>query len=180
MAHRRNTFTILLLMGCVLGWMGLDGESWARIRIGKEAEIRADAKTVQAIEDTFNLAEEALHQRDLNSLMELYSKDYHYQDLTKKDIRGIWKDFFRKYHNIATSHSFSRIVVKGGTPPTAEILCTGSIWATSNQTDQRVNLASWLGDIHFLVYENGAWRIRGQDRKSPDLKPFGGAPPPLF
>lgn len=173
-------FTILLLAGFVFAWFGLNDESGARIRIGNNAEIRADAKTVRAIEDTFNQAEEAIQRGDLDSLMELYSKDYRYKILTRKDIEVIWKDFFFKYHNIATNHSFSRIVVKEGNPLTAEILCTGSIWATTNQTDERVNLASWLGDIHFLIYENGSWRIRGQGRKSPDLKSFGGIPPPLF
>lgn len=180
MDAQKKTLVILMVTGFFVGWVGFGDHSSARIRIGHNAEIQADLATVDAIEETFNQAEEAIYRGDLDALMKLYSKDYHYKDFTKKDIRAIWKDFFQHYHNIATSHSFSKIVVRKGKPLTAEVLCTGSLWATSNETNRRVNLASWLGDIHFLVYEDHAWRIRGQDRKAPDLKSFGGAPPPLF
>ena len=171
---------VVMLIGLLIGYLGSGSTTWAKLRIGTGADIQADAKTVQEIEAAFIRAEAAINEGDVDSLMELYSQDYHYGKLNKHDMKAIWEGFFRKYHRVQTSHSFSRIVAQQGNPLTAEITCTGSIWATSHKPDERVNLASWLGDIHFLVYEKGAWRIRGQDRKSANLSNFGGAPPPLF
>jgi len=144
------------------------------------AEIQADPESILAIENTFNRAEEAIGSGNLQALMQIYSDHYRYKNFTKKDMKKIWKDFFEKYHRIATRHSFSRIVVKTGKHPTAEVTCTGSLWATTNESDQRVNLASWLGDVHYLVFEEGAWRIKGQGRKAPNPSHFGQSPPPLF
>jgi hypothetical protein len=112
--------------------------------------------------------------------MTVYSEHYRYQDLTKADMRTIWKGFFEHYDRIATLHSFSRILVTPGTPPTADLTCTGALWATGDQTDQRVNLSSWAGDIHHLMYEEGAWKILGQGRNAPNRPEFSQAPPPLF
>ena len=170
----------VMLIGLLIGYPGSGSTTWAKFRIGTGADIQADDKTVREIEATFIRAEAAINTGDVDSLMELYSQDYHFGILTKHDMKTIWEGFFRKYHRVRTSHSFSRIVVKQGHPLTAEVTCTGSIWGSSPQPEGRVNLASWLGDIHFLVYEKGAWRIRGQDRKSPNLSSFEGAPPPLF
>jgi len=170
----------VMLIGLLIGYQGSGSTTWAKFRIGTGTDIQADDKTVREIEATFMRAEASINDGDVNSLMELYSQDYQYGTLTKHDMKTIWEGFFRKYHRVRTSHSFSRIVVQQGHPLTAEITCTGSIWGTTHKPERRVNLASWLGDIHFLVYEKGAWRIRGQDRKSANLSSFEGAPPPLF
>jgi hypothetical protein len=85
-----------------------------------------------------------------------------------------------QYERISTLHSFSRIVTKPGNPPTAQIMCTGALWATSNQSDQRVNLSSWVGAIHHLLCEHEAWRIVGQGREATKRQEFGPAPPQLF
>lgn len=62
----------------------------------------------------------------------------------------------------------------------ADITCTGALWATVGETNQRVNLSLWAGDIHHLRDEGGAWRIVGQGRNGPNRQEFGTAPPPLF
>jgi len=150
------------------------------LRIDPGADIQADPETVSAIEATFIRADSALEAGDLDALMNLYSENYRYKALTKADMRKIWQRFFEQFHRVDALHSFSRSVVKPGKPSTAQITCTGALWATSNQTDQRVNLASWVGDIHFLILEDGVWRILGQGRNAPNRTEFGQAPPPLF
>jgi hypothetical protein len=150
------------------------------LRIDTGADLQTDAETVRHIEDVFNRAEEAIGERNLDALMEVYSEQYRYQDLTKADMRKIWKGFLERYDRISTLHSFSRVVVKPGKYPTAQITCTGALWATSTQNDHRVNLSSWAGDIHHLIYENRAWRIVGQGRNAPNRSEFGQAPPPLI
>jgi len=171
---------VVMLIGAFIGYQGSVSPTWAKFRIGTDADIQAENKTVLEIEASFVRAEAAINKGDLDSLMELYSQDYHYGKRTKHDMKTIWESFFHKYHRVETSHSFSRIVVHQGHPLTAEVTCTGSIWGTSDKSNVRVNLATWLGNIHFLVYEKGAWRIRGQKRKSENLFSVEGAPPPLF
>jgi hypothetical protein len=108
---------------------------------------------VDPIEEAFNRAEDAM--------MTVYADTYRYQDLTKADMRTIWKGFFEQYDRIATIHAFSCILVTPGDPPTAQITCTGALSAILDGTDQRVSLSSWAGDIHRLMYEDGAWRVLG-------------------
>jgi len=177
--NRTSFFITSILVGIFIVWQGSGSLSFGRLMIGMGAEIQADAETVLAIEKAFNRAEEAIGSGNLQALMQIYSDHYRYKSLSKKDMRNIWKDFLEKYHRIATSHSFSRIVVKKGEHPTAEVTCTGSLWATTNK-GERVNLASWLGNVHYLVYEEGAWRIKGQGRYAPNPSHFGQGPPPLF
>ena len=77
--------------------------------------------------------------------MKVYAETYRYKDLTKADMREIWKGFFEQFARVATLHSFSRIMVTPGKHPTAHVTCTGALWATSDQNDQWLNLESWLG-----------------------------------
>ena len=168
------------LLGVSLSILGAGPLSLGRLRIDAGADIQADADTVRYIEQAFNRAEDAIGAKDLDALMRVYSEHYRYQDLTKADIRTIWKRFFEQYDRISTLHSFSRVIVTPGTPPTAQITCTGALWATSDLNDQRVNLSSWAGDVHHLIYEQGAWRIVGLGRKAVNHPEFGQAPPPLF
>lgn len=173
-------FIALMFMGVSFSSLGAGAPALGALRIDTGADLQADAETVRRIEEVFTRAEKAIGEKDLDALMTVYSQDYRYQDLTKADMRKIWKGFFEQYDRVATLHSFSRIVVTPGKSPTAQITCTGALWATSGQSDQRVNLSSWAGDIHHLIYEHGAWRIVGQGRNAPNHPEFGQAPPPLF
>ena len=168
------------LVGVSLSIFGAGTPASGALRLDTGAVIQADAETVDQIEEAFNRAEDAIGNKDLDALLMVYSEHYRYQDLVKADMRRIWKGFFEQYDRVTTLHSFSRIIVTPGKSPTAQITCTGALWATSDRTDQRVNLSSWAGDVHYLMYEHGAWRIVGQGRDAPNRPEFGRAPPPLF
>ena len=168
------------LVGVSFSLLGAGGLASGALRIDTGAEIHADAETVDHIVAAFNRAEDAIGEKDLDALIMVYSEHYRYQDLTKADMRTIWKGFFEQYDRVTTLHAFSRIIVTPGKSPTAQITCTGALWATLDRTDQRVNLSSWAGDVHYLMYEHGAWRIIGQGRNAPHRPEFGHAPPPLF
>ncbi|MEP7153575.1 MAG: hypothetical protein ABI856_17885 [Nitrospira sp.] len=176
----RRTHIAWTLVLISLHVLGLGAPASAAVRIDAGADLQADAETVRQIEELFNRAEEAIGKKDLDALMTVYSDHYRYQELTKADMRKIWKVFLEKYDRISTLHSFSRVVVTSGKHPTARITCTGALWATSDRNDERVNLSSWAGDVHQLSYEEGAWRIVGQGRIAPNRPEFGKAPPPLF
>jgi len=180
MMKRGRLFVAGMLAGISFSVLGVTTPVWSAFRIDPGADIQADPETVQAIENTFIRADSAIEEGDLDALMQLYSENYRYKDLTKADMRKIWQDFFEQYDRVDTLHAFSRIEVKPGNPLTALITCTGALWATSDQTNQRVDLASWVGDIHHLIFEDGVWKILGQRRNAPNRSEFGQAPPPLF
>lgn len=67
-------------------------------------------------------------------------------------------------------------------PLTAQVTCTGSLWAISDETNQRVNLDSWYNEIHYLTYVAGAWRIQGHawEVSNPPNSREGRPPHPFF
>lgn len=170
----------MTLVGISCSVVGAGTPASSAVRIDTGAVIQADAETVARIEEVFNRAEDAIAEKNLDALMAVYSEHYRDHGRTKAEMRNIWERFFEQYDRIDTLHAFSRIIVTPGTPPTADITCTGALWATVGGTDQRVNLSLWAGDIHHLSYEGGAWRIVGQGRNGPNRPEFGKAPPPLF
>lgn len=130
--------------------------------IASSAEIQADEKTVGEILTSFSRADDALRRQDLHALMDLYSESYRYHSLNKERLRNIWQELFQEHHAFSTTHIFTKIKVESGKPrPTAEITCTGSIWAISHRSGQRVNIDSWYAEAHYLIDEEGVWRIRG-------------------
>lgn len=82
-----------------------------RIYIDRWAEIKGSDKDVSEILAAFNRAEDALHARDLDGLMALYSEQYRYHGFSKSDLRKIWEEMFTRYDNLASTHMFSRIHV---------------------------------------------------------------------
>jgi hypothetical protein len=180
-AFMRGSVRIAMtLIGISVSMMGVSTPAWSALRIDNGAVIQADAETVARIEEVFNRAEDAIAEKNLDALMALYSEHYRDQDRTKAEMRTIWKSFFDQYDQIDTLHSFSRLIVRSGPLPTADITCTGALWATVTGTEHRVNLSLWAGDLHHLRDEDGAWRIVGQGRNGLNRSEFGTAPPPLF
>ncbi len=144
-----RVFIAVTLMGISFSIFGVGAQASGALRLDTGVDIQADAEAVRHIEKAFNRAEDAMGEKDLDALMTVYADTYRYQDLTKADMRKIWKGLFEQYDRISTLHAFSRIMVTPGKSPTAQITCTGALWATVNQNDQRVNLSSWAGDVHY-------------------------------
>ena len=180
MNRRQTLVAVGILFGIVMWLQSPCLPAYAKLRIGLGPDIQADSKTVREIQQAFNQAEEAISAEDLDALMALYSKRYQHGSLTNEDIRKAWGSLFSKYRRISTAHSFSKIVVSPGTTPSAEVACTGTIWASSIETAERVNLDSWLGEVHVLIYEDGMWRILGPGKKAQAGLGFHGGPHPLF
>ena len=168
---------LMFLTGCSLPALPDVG----RVNVDRWAEIKGSDKDVSEILAAFNRAEEALHVRDLDGLIALYSEQYRYHGLSKGDLRKIWEEMFARYDNLTSTHTFSGIHVGGSAKqPTADISCTGSLWGLSKETGKRVIIDSWFYEIHYVVYEDGAWRIRGHAGEDTKALPFGTSPHPFF
>ena len=170
-------WALLLVTGCTLPALPDAG----KISVDRWAEIKGSDKDIGDVLAAFNRAEEALHARDIDGLMALYSEQYRYHGLSKSDLRKIWEEMFSRYDGLASTHMFSRIhVMVSDKQPTANISCTGSLWGLSKDTGKRVIIDSWFYEMHHVVYENGAWRIRGHAGEDTKTLPFGASPHPFF
>ncbi len=153
----------------------------AMTQILPDATVEGDPQHIMELIGTFDRAQEAIRAQDLDAMMALYATDYHYRGLTKADIRHIWDELFLHYDFIANIHTFSAIKIGGtATRPTAEITCTGSLWARSVETKERISIDSWNQEVHHLVRVEDGWRIVGHLGGQPVIRHFGSAPHPLF
>ena len=153
----------------------------AMTQILPEAKVEGDPQSINELVGTFDLAQEAIRSRDLEAMMSLYAQSYQYHGLKKVDIRKIWAELFTHYDFISNIHSFSAVkIVSAGNKATAEITCTGSLWARSEDTKQRIPIDSWHQEVHYLVREKDGWRIVGNLGGEPAIRAFGSAPHPLF
>jgi hypothetical protein len=143
--------------------------------------IEVDGATLKAVVGIFEEAEGAIKAHDLEKVMAIYSPHYNYHGLKKDDLRKIWKDLFDEYQEIASTHLFTKMTKVGaGRNAVLEVTCTGHLWARSKTSGLYVPIDSWYEEVHYLVLEDGAWRIRGNVGESPRVLPFGTAPHPLF
>lgn len=173
------TRTGLILLGLVLG--ASHPAALALTQILPEAVIEADQQSLAELIGTFDRAEEAIRARDVDAVMDLYAPNYRYHGLKRGDIRKIWADLFKRHDLIANMHMFSAIkVVTTGKHATAEITCTGAVWANSKETKQRIPIDSWQREVHRLVKGKDGWRIVGNLGGDKAVRQFGAAPHPLF
>ncbi|HEU4684843.1 MAG TPA: nuclear transport factor 2 family protein [Nitrospira sp.] len=166
--------TISAILGCPSPALTLT-------QILPDAKVEADQQSLTEIIGTFDRAEEAIRARDLNGMMELYAENYQYHGLKRDDVRNIWADLFSQYDLISNIHTFSAIkVLQSGKEATAEITCTGAVWANSRDTKQRIPIDSWHQEVHHLVKSKDGWRIVGNLGGEQTIRRFGTAPHPLF
>ena len=145
---------VIVLQSCSLYVPDLDGTY-----IPHSATIHTDKKTALEILKNFKRAEEALKRKDLDSLMEFYADTYQHRGFTKDSLKAEWKHLFGEYRDFSATHVltlFEVVVDADKVPLTAQVTCTGSLWAISNDSNRRVNLDSWYNEVHYLTYAEGA------------------------
>lgn len=169
-------------MGLILIFLVV-GSASALVEVSKQAEIRADQDEIDAILDTFDQAEEGLEEENLSVLMSVYSDGYQNRGLQKGDTSRIWQDLFKRYDRLSSRHHFSRIVVDpDGTK--AKVTCTGALLGVSvlkkGGRVEPVQIDTWFEANHYLVLEEGEWRIVGHDPLEKERDLFGSAIHLLF
>ena len=189
MQRREASSAILIVAGLLLPTQGChlgplpSVPDLSGTYISHSASIQADQKTAEEILSTFKRAEEGLQRRDLDAIMALYADNYKHHGFTKDTLRAEWKHLLEGYRDFSTTHVLTRIEVESGkTPLTARITCTGSLWAISNESGQRVNIDSWFGEVHYLIYDRGSWLMQGHGWEvlNPKETRFARPPHPFF
>lgn len=177
---RRVRAAITALMIIIASLVGM-GTAQAKIVVPAGSMIEVDEATVNAVVAMFERTEQAVKAHDLETVMAAYSPQYNYHGLKKDDIRKVWRDLFDEYKEIASTHLFSKVTKVGsGSNAVLEVTCTGHLWAASKTSGLYIPIDSWHEEVHYLVFEEGGWRIRGNVGESPRVLSFGTAPHPLF
>ncbi|MDH5668011.1 MAG: hypothetical protein OEY86_08380 [Nitrospira sp.] len=157
------------------------GSTAAKIAVPNGSVIEVDESTFNSVVAMFKQADQAVKARDLDNVMKFYSSRYNYHGLNKDAIRTVWKELFDEYQEIASTHLLTKFnTVGSGSQAVMEITCTGHLWGRSKTSGLYVPIDSWHEEVHYLVFEEGAWRIRGNLGDVPRTLPFGTSPHPLF
>ncbi|HSA61345.1 MAG TPA: hypothetical protein VLE03_03825 [Nitrospiraceae bacterium] len=190
----RQVVRRLLLAAVTAVWVILPLENRAEVTVLPEVSMTVDGRairdhaavvahpTVQDILAAFRRAEDAVQKQDLEPLLQFYAKGYNYHGLKPADVRRIWGEVFTHYSKVTSTHLISEVkLFKSGSQLRAEITCTGGLYGTEPQGGTRVTLDSWFREVHYLVYEEGAWRFLGNAGAAPSTAPFTSSPHhPLF
>lgn len=179
---RAGTVSTIIPLLALIAFLAGIGTAEAKIVVPPSGSIiEVDQATVNAVVTTFEQAEQAIKGHDLEKVMVIYSPQYNYHGLKKDDLRKIWENLFDEYEEIASTHLFTKIAKVGsGRDAVLEVTCTGHLWARSKTSGLYVPIDSWYEEVHYLAFEEGTWRIRGNVGESPRVLPFGTAPHPLF
>ena len=153
----------------------------AEMQLLQGAAADLDQATVDEVLATFRQAEQALRAGDVDGIMALYSEQYNYHGLKKTDMRKVWTNLFDEFRELSDAHHFSRMIrVGSGSKTIIEVTCTGSLSGLSKTGGVRVPIDSWYAQVHYMTFDDGQWRIRGNVGDSPRFMPFGTSPHPLF
>lgn len=137
---------------------------------------------VSELVGVFERTEHAVQKQDLEGLLRLYSPGFNYHGLKADGVRRIWGEVFEYYRNVSSTHLFSDIkILHESGQVRAEVACTGGLYGTDRRTGKAVTLDSWFREVHYLVKEEGQWRLLGNRGDAPTSAPFASVPHhPLF
>lgn len=143
---------------------------------------KSDEPLMKEVVAAFERADAAVQHADLDALMPFYAKDYNYYGLKPADVRRIWAEVFVHYRDLASSHVFTDVkVIQTGPVKKASVTCTGGLYGIDRDSGTRITIDSWASEVHYLIYEDGAWRFLGNKGGITESVPPGSAPHhPLF
>ena len=130
----------------------------------------------------FDRAEMAVQQADLDKLMLFYENGYNYHGLKRSDVRRVWSEVFSHYGQIMSRHLFTEVrVVHAGSMTKVFVTCTGGLYGIDKESGKPVTIDSWVGEVHFLVKDQKAWKFLGNVGGAfPEIPPSSAPHHPLF
>lgn len=178
-----------LMLGCAL--LGLVAgvsrchhptPSVADVHVVPGVVSKSDEPLMKEVVAAFDRADRAVQHADLDALMPFYAKGYNYYGLKPADVRRIWAEVFVHYRDLASSHEFTDVtLIQTGPVKKASVTCTGGLYGIDRESGKRITIDSWVSEVHYLIYEDGAWRFLGNKGGITESVPPSSAPHhPLF
>ena len=156
--------------------------SSAAVEIASGTVTPAEVNVAKELVAAFDRAEVAVQHADLDALMPFYEKGYNYHGLKRSDVRRVWTEVFSHYRQIMSRHLFTELkVVRDGSTTKAFVTCTGGLYGTDKESGKPVTIDSWVGEVHFLVKAQKAWKFLGNVGGAlPEVPPTSAPHHPLF
>ncbi|MBI5747310.1 MAG: nuclear transport factor 2 family protein [Nitrospirae bacterium] len=172
----RSFFITLFILFLILWSIG---PLMAKTDIGKNAEIHALPEEVKELMATFERMDKAIQSKNLDVLMNSYSKNYSHFGADRNEMRKVWTRLFQDYKELLIGHTFNRIHIDRS-KRMAYIVCTGLVFGINTRTGKKERIDGWVDEVHYLIHEEGEWKILGHDVESIEPGRFGAAFHPLF
>jgi len=143
---------------------------------------KADQAALNEIVASFDRAESAVQQQELDVLMDFYAKAYNYHGLKWSDVRRVWSEVFTHYGQLTSKHVFTGLkLVRDDGFKKAYVTCTGGLYGIEKRTGKPITIDSWVQEVHYLVKEKGGWKFLGNAGGTSLSAPPASAPHhPLF
>lgn len=141
-----------------------------------------DQALMRDVVAAFDQADAAVRKADLDALMPFYAKGYNYYGLKPADVRRIWAEVFVHYRDLSSRHVFTDVkLMQTGKVKRASVTCTGGLYGIDKESGKTITIDSWANEVHYLIYEDGAWRFLGNKGGTTQFVPPSSAPHhPLF
>lgn len=121
-----------------------------------------DQALMRDVVAAFDHADAAVRQADLDALMPFYAKSYNYYGLKPSNVRRIWAEVFVHYRDLSSRHVFTDVkLMQTGKVKKAAVTCTGGLYGIDKESGKTITIDSWASEVHYLIYEEGAWRFLG-------------------
>jgi len=130
------------------------------IHIDPEAKKVLGETAYAGIATFFNSAERAVEDKDLESLMELYSERYTDGQHNKESAADVWRRIFSTFDSMATHHDMKLISVSGKRNVVI-LRCSGLLLGVPDFQENAITIDTWDQQDHILANENGAWVLLG-------------------
>ncbi len=182
---KRNTFILgVVLLGGVLALLSpyLPAPVAADVEVVPGVVGERDQALMRDVVAAFDQADAAVRQADLSALMPFYAKGYNYYGLKPADVRRIWAEVFVHYRDLSSRHVFTDVkLMQTGKVKRASVTCTGGLYGIDKESGKTITIDSWANEVHYLIYEDGAWRFLGNKGGITESVPPSSAPHhPLF
>ena len=181
-------FGLTLLVMALVGGLGVarchhPTPSAAEIHLPPGIVADADRNTAREVVAAFERADAAVHDADLEALMPFYATGYNYYGLKRADVRRIWSEVFAHYRDLTSRHVFTEVkLFHTGPVRRAAVTCTGGLYGIDRESGKKIAVDSWANEIHYLIFEDGAWRFLGNASglNLDELPPSSAPHHPLF
>ena len=178
----------LILSAVLLGGALALMSSYYPVPVAADVEVvpgvvgERDQALMRDVVAAFDHADAAVRQADLDALMPFYANGYNYYGLKPADVRRIWAEVFVHYRDLSSRHVFTDVkLMQTGKVKKASVTCTGGLYGIDKESGKTITIDSWANEVHYLIYEDGAWRFLGNKGGITEPVPPSSAPHhPLF
>ena len=130
------------------------------IKLDPAAKQQLGEDLYNEILEFFDIAEDAIDNKDLKALMATYSENYKDGDKDKKSIEEIWQKIFARFARLVIHHNMKLITVSADKHMVI-LRSSGLLLAEPDPKKRLATIDNWSNQDLVLVNEDGKWKLIG-------------------